>query len=111
MNILDDLNRILTGLGLDVETGLFTGEAPDEYVVITPMFDTYPLYADNKPVCESQEARISLFSQKNYINRKHLVAETLINLGFTISGTTHLGREVDTGYFNVAIDVKKCYEF
>ena len=111
MNILEDLYGILTGLGLDVETGVFSGQAPDEYIIITPLSDTFPLFGDNMPLLEAQEARLSLYSKKNYINRKKSVVETLIKLGFTITGQTYLGREDDTGYFHASIDVKKCYEF
>lgn len=37
MSILKELNTILDGLGISVETGVFKGKAPDEYAVITPM--------------------------------------------------------------------------
>ena len=111
MNILEDLYRILTGLGLDVETGVFSGVAPDEYVIITPMADTFPLYGDNLPLLETQEVRLSLFSKINYTNRKKLVVQTLVNLGFTITAQVYLGHEDDTGYFHTAIDVSKCYPF
>ena len=111
MTILEELYNILTGLGLDVETGVFNDRAPDEYIVITPMLDTFPLFGDNMPILESSEVRISLYSQKNYINRKKLIVETLLNMGFTITGQTHLGREEDTGYFHASIDVSKSYIF
>ena len=111
VNILEDLYGTLTGLGLDVETGVFTGEAPDVYVVLTPMIDSFPVYGDNLPVLETQEVRISLYSKKNYINRKKLVVETLLNLGYTITGQTYLGREDDTGYFHASIDVSKTYSY
>ena len=111
VNILDELYSVLTGLGLNVETGVFSGHAPDEYVVITPMVDIFPVFADNLPVIETQEVKVSLFSKRNYLNRKRLIIETLINLGFTITAQTYLGREDDTGYFHVSIDVKKAYSF
>ena len=111
MNILEELYGILTNLGLDVETGVFSGAAPDEYVVITPMSDFFPLYGDNLPLMETQEVRISLYSKINYVNRKKLILDTLLKLGFTITGLSYLGREDDTGYFHASIDVQKCYDF
>ena len=111
MNILKDLYSILIGLGLDVETGVFSGIAPDEYVIVTPMSDTFPLFGDNMPQMEAQEARLSLYSKRNYTNRKKLIVETLLNLGFTITGQTYIGREDDTGYFHASIDVTRCYTF
>lgn len=41
MSILLELNRIVDGLGILVETGVFKDKAPDEYVVITPLSDTF----------------------------------------------------------------------
>jgi hypothetical protein len=111
VNILEDLYRILTGLGLDVETGVFSGLAPDDYVIITPMVDTFPLFGDNLPLLETQEVRLFLYSKTNYTNRKKLVVETLVNLGFTITAQVYIGREDDTGYFHTAVDVSKCYAF
>ena len=111
MNILSDLNDALSALGFAVETGVFSGEAPDEYVVLTSMSDTFPMFADNKPVVEAQEVRISLYSKQNYISRKKAMVKHLLDLGFTITGQNHLGREDDTGYFHAAIDVEKCYEY
>ena len=111
MNILEELNRILAEMGFVVETGVFSGEAPDEYVIITPMSDTFPLFGDNLPMLEAQEVRVSLYSKRNYIKRRKSIVKALFNLGFTITGQTYVEREDDTGYFHVAIDVQKCYEF
>ena len=98
-------------MGFDVETGAFSGEAPDEYVVLTSMSDTFPIFADNKPVFEAQEVRISLYSKQNYLSRKKKMVKALVDLDFTITGQTHLGREEDTGYFHAAVDVVKSYKF
>ena len=37
MNILGELTALMAGLGLAVETGVFSGEAPAEYTAITPL--------------------------------------------------------------------------
>ena len=34
MNIFEELNGVLGGLGIPVETGVFSGTAPDAYLVI-----------------------------------------------------------------------------
>ncbi len=54
MSILRELNTILDTLGVTVETGVFKGKAPDEYAVITPMTDTFEVFADNRPQYETQ---------------------------------------------------------
>ena len=47
MNILEELNSVLGGLGLPLETGVFSGKAPDEYLVIVPISDGFGYHADN----------------------------------------------------------------
>jgi len=110
MSILTELNNLLNGLSVPVETGVFSGKAPEEYVVITPMADTYPVYADNRPQAEIQEARLSLFSKSNYLNRKRQITKALLDADFTVTSRLFVGREDDTGYFHIAIDIAKSYE-
>ena len=110
MSFLEELNILLTGLGLSVETGIFSEKAPDEYIVITPLADTFELHANNRPQYETQEARLSLFSKSNYIQRKNAVVRTLLAEDFTITSRLYVGHEDDTGYHHYAIDVAKNYE-
>ena len=110
MSFLEELNTLLSGVGLSVETGVFSGKAPDEYIVITPLADTFGLHADNRPQCETHEARLSLFSKGNYLRRKNEVVRTLLADDFTITSRTYIGHEDDTGYHHYAIDVAKNYE-
>lgn len=67
MNILEELNSVLGGLGLPLETGVFSGKAPDEYLVIVPISDGFGYHADNMPHEDVQEARVSVYSRGNYI--------------------------------------------
>jgi hypothetical protein len=59
MSILSELNTVLCVVDIPIETGVFRGVPPDEYIVIIPMYDTFEVYADNKPQQEIQEARLS----------------------------------------------------
>ena len=111
MNILTELNDLLSGLDFAVETGVFSGEAPDEYVIVSPMSNVFPVFGDNLPILETQEARISLYAKRNYTKRFKLIVKSLLLEGFTITGQTYLGHEDDTSYFHVSIDVQKCYTF
>lgn len=110
MSILQELNTILDALGVAVETGVFTGKAPDEYVVITPMVDSFELYADNHPQFETQEARLSLFSKSNYQQRKNQIVKAVLAAEFTVTDRRYVGHEDDTGYHHYAIDMAKNYE-
>ena len=57
MSLLLELKTVIEAVGRPVETGVFSDEPPDEYVVVTPLADTYELHADNLPEYEIQEAR------------------------------------------------------
>jgi len=110
MNVLTELNTLLTGLKIPVETGLFSGKAPDEYIVITPLADTFGFHADNRPQSETQEARLSLFSKGNYLKRKNEIVRALLEADFTITSRMYIGYENDTGYHHWCADVAKNYE-
>ena len=63
--MLEELNTIVESAGLPVETGVFSGTAPDAYVVITPISEHFGLFSDDGPGMNIEEARLSLFSKKN----------------------------------------------
>ena len=109
MSLLSELKIVIEAVGLPVETGVFSDEPPDEYVVVTPLADTYELHADNLPEYEIQEARLSLFSRDNYLKRKKQLSKALLAADFTITDRRYIGHEDDTGYHHYAIDVAKLY--
>jgi len=111
MNILSDLVAIMDGLDIPVETGVFSGPAPDEYVVITPMADTFEVHAGDYPRFEMQEARVSLFSKGSYIKRKNQIVRAFLNGKVTVTARLYVGYEEDTEYYHYAIDVAKHYEY
>ena len=49
MNILQELNPLLDAIPIRGETGVFSDTAPDEYAVVTPLTDDFPLFGDNQP--------------------------------------------------------------
>ena len=48
MSLLSELNTLLKPL-IPIETGVFSDAPPNRYLVITPLSDTFELYADNMP--------------------------------------------------------------
>jgi len=110
MSLLTELNSLLDEMNVPVETGLFSGSAPEEYVVLTPLIDSYELHADNRPEYETQEARLSLFSKGSYTQRKRQIESALLNAEITVTERRYIGHEDDTGYHHYAIDVAKAYE-
>ena len=109
MSVLSELNTLLTPI-LPVETGVFSGVPPDEYLVLTPLTDDFALFGDNTPLMDVSEVRISLFSKGNYLQRKRQITQAPLSAGFTITGRTYVGHEDDTGYHHYAIDVAQSYE-
>ena len=105
MSILEELNTIVESAGLPVETGVFSGTAPDAYVVITPISEHFGLFSDDGPGMNIEEARLSLFSKKNYTQKKDLLVRMLLTAGFTVSDWRYIGHEADTGYHHYSIDL------
>lgn len=71
MNILSEVKELLSSLNIPIETGVFSKEAPNEYIVLVPLADSYPLNADNVPQTDQQELRITLFTKGNYVRELH----------------------------------------
>lgn len=109
MSLLSELTEIAEFCGLPVETGVFSEEAPEKYLVITPMADTFALHADNLPKYETQEARLSLYAKGSYTKNKNALVRSLLGADFTITDRRYIGHEDDTGYHHYAIDVAKIY--
>ena len=110
MSVLSDINTTLGELGIPLETGVFTDTAPDKYIVVVPLVDTFGVNADNTPTYDVQEARISLYSKVNYGADKNRIIRLLISEDFTITGRQYIGFEADTGYHHYVVDVAKHYE-
>ena len=109
MSLLQELNTLISPIA-PVETGVFSEFAPNKYVVITPLADTFALYTDDGPRHETQEARLSLFDKGSYTAIKNQIVRALLNADFTITDRRYIGHEDDTGYHHYAIDVVKIYE-
>ena len=92
-----------------METGIFSDEAPDIYIVITPLSDTFDLHADNAPGIDIQEARLSLYTKGSYTALKNRLVRLLLREDFTVTGRTYNGYETDTGYHHYTVDAARHY--
>lgn len=110
MSILQDLTVALTPLGYPMESGVFSGEAPSEYLVLVPLSDSYGLHADNAPRIDVEEVRLSLFCKGNYLTMKKAVMNALLAADFTITARQYIGFENESGYHHYAVDVAKHFE-
>ena len=110
MSVLSDINSTLGKLDIPLETGVFSETAPDTYIVVVPLTDTFGVNADNSPTYDVQEARISLYSKGNYGADKNRIVRLLLSEDFSITGRQYIGFEADTGYHHYVVDVAKHYE-
>lgn len=110
MSLLEELKATLTPLGIPIETGVFTDTAPDKYIVVVPLADTFDIHADNSPGVDIQEARLSLYCKGNYTKDKNRIVRSLLDADFTITDRRYIGYETETGYFHYNVDVAKHYE-
>ena len=109
MSLLSELNTIAESCGVPVETGIFSDPAPDTYLVLTPLSDTFDLHADDRPGIDTQEVRLSLFCRENYMKIKNTLVRALLAADVTVTDRRYIGHEDDTGYHHYAIDVAKSY--
>ncbi len=110
MSLLSELSAIAKKLKIPAQTSVYFGKAPDEYLVFTPLYDSFELHSDNKPEIDVQEVRISLFSKGNYNQTKSKIIRALISADITITARKYVGHEDDTGYHHYAVDTAKNYE-
>lgn len=111
MSILAELKTITEELKIPVETGAFTDVAPNTYLVLTPIIDSFSFYGDDAPLAETSEVRISLFSKENYVSLVRALVKNLIRSEFTVTDRRYIGYETETGYHHFAVDVAKTYEY
>lgn len=111
MSILEELTVLFSDLGIPVETGVFTNIAPDQYLVIVPLSDSFDLHADNEPGVDIQEVRLSLYSKHSYTAVKNRLVKALLQNGYTITDRQYLGFEPETGYHHYNVDVAQYYKY
>ena len=109
MSLLSELKDIAENCGVKVETGVFSDTPPDEYIVLTPLADSFEMHCDNLPEYEIQEVRISIFSKGNYTALKYKLTASILTADISITDRRYIGHEDDTGYHHYAVDTAKSY--
>ena len=107
--ILDEIKALLDTLSVPYETGVFSDEAPEQYIVIVPLSDTFGLHADNLPNADIEEARLVVYSQTNYTALVDRLVVALLLDDFTITDRHYIGYDSSTSYFQYVVDAEKCY--
>lgn len=109
MSLLSELKSIAEELNIKVETGVFSDTPPDEYIVLTPLTDSFEMHCDNRPEYEIQEVRISIFSKGNYTALKYKLTASIFKADISITDRRYIGHEDDTGYHHYAVDTAKSF--
>ena len=109
MSLLSELKDIAENCGVKVETGVFSDTPPDEYIVLTPLADSFEMHCDNLPEYEIQEVRISIFSKGNYTALKYKLTASIFKADISITDRRYIGHEDDTGYHHYAVDTAKSF--
>ena len=110
MSLLSDLKTLLTPVGVPIEAGIFSDKAPDQYLVLVPLVDTFDMQADNKPGVDVQEVRLSLYSKGSYTAKKNAIVRALLSSDITITARQYIGFDAESGYHHYNIDVADYYE-
>ena len=110
MSLLSDLNVALEPVGIPLETGVFSDSAPDQYIVLVPLGDSFDLHADNTPGVDVQEARVSIYTKGSYTAAKNAFVRMVLAAGLTVTARQYIGYEPDTGYHHYNVDVAHFYE-
>ncbi|GHU73467.1 hypothetical protein AGMMS49992_12140 [Clostridia bacterium] len=109
MSLLEVLVSIMTELDIPVETGAFSDIAPDMYVVLTPLADTFALNADDCPGADVQEVRISLYTKTNPRSTNKRIIRRLLEKDITITARMYIEFETDTKLHHYEIDCAQLY--
>ena len=110
MSLLADLTTALEPVGVPLETGVFSDAAPEQYIVLVPLGDTFDLHADNAPGADVQEVRVSIYAKGSYTAAKNAVVRMVLAAGLTVTARQYIGYEPDTGYHHYNVDVAHFYE-
>lgn len=110
MTLLEELNTILSPLGIPIETGIFNEPAPEVYLVFVPLSDTFDVNADNRPRVNIEEVRVALYSRTSYTAIKNQIVRMLLDGDYTITARHYIGFETETGYHHYNVDVAQYYE-
>ena len=90
MSLLSELSAIAKKLKIPAQTSVYSGKAPDEYLVFTPLYDSFELHADNAPTADVQEVRISLFTKGNYARTASRLVKVLLSADITVTARKYV---------------------
>lgn len=111
MSIYELIINTLEPLVIPVSINENTDKIAERYIVITPLYEGFDVFADNMPSIEVSEIELAVYSRGNYLKLVKDISALLINAGFTITNRRYLEYEKDTKLHHYIIDVAMefCY--
>lgn len=79
--------------------------AASEYIVLIPISDSFPVYANNRPIAEINEMELAVYIKGNYLDLIDKILKQLITAEFTITDRRYVEYEAATKFHHYAIDV------
>jgi len=108
--ILDELIALFRNIGIASGTSVFPERAPETFCVLTSMYDSDSLHADDEPGFEVCGVRIGFFTKDSWTLRVAQIKQELRKAGFVISDSRYIERESDIKLHHYNIDVEKHYK-
>lgn len=103
--LLETLTRICGTLSLPVSVGNHAATpAPDTFVVLTPLAETFELFAGDVPGAEVIEVRTSVFTKTDYQPVAQALVTALLEADVTVTARRYVGFEDDTKYHHWAVE-------
>lgn len=76
-----------------------------EYIVLIPIADSFPVYANNRPIAEVNEMELAVYIKGNYLDLIDKILKQLITAELTITDRRYVEYEAATKFHHYAIDV------
>lgn len=76
-----------------------------EYIVLIPIADSFPVYANNRPIAEVNEMELAVYIKGNYLDLIDKILKQLITAELTLTDRRYVEYEAATKFHHYAIDV------
>lgn len=111
MSVNSLIIKALASLSLPITVGENPEEPSDTYLVLIPLYDAFPISADDHPTEETEEVEIALYTKSNYLKLRDQITKLLIAADLTIIERRYITYESDTGFHHYSITVMGAHSY
>ncbi len=105
MTISQKIIKALASLNIPITLVENQVRTASEYIVLIPISDTFPVYANNRPLAEINEMELAVYIKGNYLDLIDKILKLLITAEFAITDRRYVEYEATTKFHHYAIDV------